>query len=64
MEPNNVDKIFTTDFKSFSELAKHLTGKELDFTLYTIFYSEKLKGKNILAALGIESVGCPCTNYT
>ena len=30
----------------------------------TIFYSEKLKGKNILAALGIESVGCPCTNYT
>ena len=34
LEPNYVEKIFMVDFSSFSQLAKYLTDKELDFTLY------------------------------
>ena len=39
LEPNYVEKIFMVDFSSFSQLAKHLTDKELDFTLYNSLVS-------------------------
>ena len=39
LEPNYVEKIFMVDFESFSQLAKHLTDKELDFTLYNSLVS-------------------------
>ena len=39
LEPNYVEKIFMVDFCSFSQLAKHLTDKELDFTLYNSLVS-------------------------
>ena len=39
LEPNYVKKIFMVDFESFSQLAKHLTDKELDFTLYNSLVS-------------------------
>ena len=39
LEPNYVENIFMVDFESFSQLAKHLTDKELDFTLYNSLVS-------------------------
>ena len=39
LEPNYVEKIFMVDFGSFCQLAKHLTDKELDFTLYNSLVS-------------------------
>ena len=39
LEPNYVEKIFMVDFSSFSQLAKYLTDKDLDFTLYNSLVS-------------------------
>ena len=39
LEPHYVEKIFMVDFSSFTQLAKHLTDKELDFTLYNSLVS-------------------------
>ena len=39
LEPNYVDKILIVEFQSFSQLAKHLTDKALDFTLYNSLVS-------------------------
>ena len=39
LEPIYVDKIFMVEFHSFSQLAKYLTDKELDFTLYNSLVS-------------------------
>ena len=39
LEPIYVDKIFMVEFQSFSQLAKYLTDKELDFTLYNSLVS-------------------------
>ena len=39
LEPIYVDKIFMVEFHSFSQLAKYLTDKELDFALYNSLVS-------------------------
>ena len=39
LEPNYVEKIFMVNFSSFSQLAKYLTDKDLDFTLYNSLVS-------------------------